>query len=184
MKPKNVVLLGTTGSIGVSTQKVAADLPERIRIVGMESRESVDGMERAIAQFKPLKVAMTNREKAKELEKRLATGRDDCVTIPVLAGEKGLVELATMPEADIVLVAIVGTAGLEPALAAIRAGKDLAVASKEILVMAGEIVMREAAKHNVKVLAVDSEHSAILQCLEGKPASSIRRIWLTASGGP
>src|SRR5204862_7133102 len=82
------------------------------------------------------------------------------------------------------LIALVGTAGLHPAVAAIRAGKDIAVASKEILVMAGEIVMREAAEHGVRVLAVDSEHSAIFQCLEGKPASSIRRLWLTASGGP
>jgi 1-deoxy-D-xylulose-5-phosphate reductoisomerase len=176
MKPKNVVLLGTTGSIGVSTQKVAADLPDRIRIVGMASRESVDGMEKAIAQFKPLKVAMTNHSKAKELEAR--------VKQPVLAGERGLVELATMPEADIVLVAIVGTAGLEPALAAIRAGKDLAVASKEILVMAGELVMSEAKKHGVKVLPVDSEHSAIFQCLEGREPASVKRLILTASGGP
>src|SRR6058998_1792003 len=92
MKPKNVVLLGATGSIGVSTQRVAADLPDRIRIVGMASRESVDGMEKAIAQFKPKAVAMTNRERAHELGKR--TGKN------VLAGERGLVELATMPEAD------------------------------------------------------------------------------------
>src|SRR5439155_11411713 len=102
----------------------------------------------------------------------------------VYSGPQGLIELATLPAADIVLIAIVGTAGLQPALAAIRAGKDIALASKEILVMAGEIVMREAAKHGVRVLAVDSEHSAIFQCLEGKPASSIRRLWLTASGGP
>ena len=93
-------------------------------------------------------------------------------------------ELATLPEADIVLIAIVGTAGLAPALAAIRAGKDIAVASKEILVMAGEIVMNEARAHGVKVLAVDSEHSAIFQCLDGKPPSSVRRLILTASGGP
>src|SRR5437870_5839820 len=131
-------------------------------------------MEKAIAQFNPKAVAMTNREKAHELGKR--TGKN------VLAGERGLVELATMPEADIVLVAIVGTAGLEPALAAIRAGKDLAVASKEILVMAGETVMSEARKYGVRVLAVDSEHSAIFQCLDGKPASSVRKLWLTASG--
>jgi 1-deoxy-D-xylulose-5-phosphate reductoisomerase len=95
-----------------------------------------------------------------------------------------LLKLATMPEADIVLIAIVGTAGLQPALAAIRAGKDIAVASKEILVMAGEIVMNEARAHGVKVLAVDSEHSAIFQCLDGKPPSSVRKLWLTASGGP
>src|SRR5205085_2378054 len=94
------------------------------------------------------------------------------------------IKLATLPSADIVLIAIVGTAGLQPALAAIRAGKDIAVASKEILVMAGEIVMNEAREHGVRVLAVDSEHSAIFQCLDGKPSSSVRRLWLTASGGP
>ncbi|HUI07830.1 MAG TPA: 1-deoxy-D-xylulose-5-phosphate reductoisomerase [Verrucomicrobiae bacterium] len=188
MKPKNIVLLGTTGSIGVSTQKVAADLPEQIRIVGMASRENVDGLEKAVRQFKPLAVAMTNCERAKELERRLSASAkasaDKGGKIPVHAGERGLVELATMPEADMVLVAIVGTAGLEPALAAIRAGKDLAVASKEILVMAGELVMSEARQHGVKVLPVDSEHSAIFQCLEGRDPRDVKRLILTASGGP
>ncbi len=176
MKPKNIVLLGTTGSIGVSTQKVAEDLPDLVRIVGMASRESVDGMEAAIRQFKPLKVAMSNPAKARELEAR--------VMMPVGSGERGLVELATMPEADIVLIAIVGTTGLEPALAAIRAGKDIAVASKEILVMAGELVMSEARAHGVNVLPVDSEHSAIFQCLEGRQPAEVKRLILTASGGP
>jgi 1-deoxy-D-xylulose-5-phosphate reductoisomerase len=192
MKPKNVVLLGATGSIGISTQKVAADLPNQIRIIGMASRENVDGMEKAIRQFKPLAVCMTNREKAGELEKRLgnktSVGARHAVPLQrqptVHAGERGLVELATMPEADIVLIAIVGTAGLEPALAAIRAGKDLALASKEILVMAGELVMSEARKHRVKVLPVDSEHSAIFQCLEGRDPADVKRLILTASGGP
>ncbi len=101
----------------------------------------------------------------------------------VYSGEDGLIKLATLPAADIVLIAIVGTAGLKPALAAIRAGKDIAIASKEILVMAGEIVMREARKHGVRVLAVDSEHSAIFQCLDGKPPGSVRKLWLTASAG-
>ena len=95
-----------------------------------------------------------------------------------------MLKLATLPAADIVLIAIVGTAGLQPALAAIRAGKDIAVASKEILVMAGEIVMNEARKYGVRVLAVDSEHSAIFQCLDGKPTNSVRKLLLTASGGP
>jgi 1-deoxy-D-xylulose-5-phosphate reductoisomerase len=104
--------------------------------------------------------------------------------VRVVSGPEGLIELATLPSADIVLIAIVGTAGLQPALAAIRAGKDIAVASKEILVMAGETVMAEAKRHGVRVLAVDSEHSAIFQCLDGKPADSVRRLWLTASGGP
>ena len=183
MKPKNVVLLGCTGSIGVSTQKVAADLPEQIRIVGMASRANVDGMEKAIRQFKPKAVCMTHHDKADELKQRL-NGAASTRATKVLAGERGLVELATMPEADIVLVGIVGTAGLEPALAAIRAGKDLAVASKEILVMAGGLVMSEARKHGVKVLPVDSEHSAIFQCLEGRDPADVKRLLLTASGGP
>ena len=178
MKPRNIVLLGSTGSIGVSTQKVAADLPDHIRIVGMAARENVDALEKSIHQFKPLAVAMTNLDKASELKRRLG-GK-----IPVHSGDEGLIELATMPEADIVLVAIVGTAGLEPALAAIRAGKDLAVASKEILVMAGELVMDEARKHGVRILPVDSEHSAIFQCLEGRDPADVKRLILTASGGP
>jgi len=177
MKPKNIVLLGSTGSIGVSTQKVVADLPDHIRIIGMAARENVDALEKSIHQFKPLAVAMTNHEKASELKRRLG-GK-----IPVHSGDEGLIELATMPEADIVLVAIVGTAGLEPALAAIRAGKDLAVASKEILVMAGELVMGEARKHGVRVLPVDSEHSAIFQCLEGRDPADVKRLILTESGG-
>ncbi len=176
MKPKNIVLLGATGSIGVSTQKVVADLPEHFRLIGLAARSSVDGTEKAFRQFKPKAVAMTHHSKAKELEARIGQ--------PVLAGERGLVELATMPEADVVLIAIVGTAGLEPALAAIRAGKDLAIASKEILVMAGELVMSEARKHGVKVLPVDSEHSAIYQCLEGRDPADVKRLILTASGGP
>ncbi len=102
----------------------------------------------------------------------------------VYSGDEGLVKLATLPSADIVLIAIVGTAGLKPALAAIRAGKDIAIASKEILVMAGEIVMNEARKHGVHVLAVDSEHSAIFQCLDGQSSDHVRKLWLTASGGP
>ena len=176
-KPKNVVLLGTTGSIGVSTQKVAADLPDEIRLVGLASRENVTGMEQAIRQFQPQAVAMTDPAAARALGKRVGD-------IPVHSGPEGLIELATMPEADMVLVAIVGTAGLAPALAAIRAGKDLAVASKEILVMAGELVMSEARRHGVKLLPVDSEHSAVFQCLEGRSAAEVNRIILTASGGP
>ncbi|NQU10200.1 1-deoxy-D-xylulose-5-phosphate reductoisomerase, partial [bacterium] len=180
MKPKNVVLLGATGSIGTSTQKVATDLPDQIRLVGLASRENVAGLEQAVRQFRPLAAAMTDRDKAAELQRRLGAG----AAIPVRAGEQGLVDLATMPEADIVLVAIVGTAGLEPALAAVRAGKDLAVASKEILVMAGGLVMSEARRHGVRVLPVDSEHSAIYQCLEGRDPADVKRLLLTASGGP
>src|SRR5207249_10264829 len=101
-----------------------------------------------------------------------------------VCGEEGLIELATLPEADLVLIAIVGTGGLRPALAAIEAGKDIAVASKEILVMAGEIVMEAARRRGVQVLPVDSEHNAIFQCLEGRDSADVKRLILTASGGP
>src|SRR5437660_6409292 len=126
----------------------------------------------------PETISVGDHSKAKSLAAELGK------SVAVFSGADGLTKLATLPGADIVVIAIVGTAGLQPALAAIRAGKDIAVASKEILVMAGEIVMSEARKHGVRVLAVDSEHSAIFQCLDGKPPSSVRRLWLTASGGP
>ena len=129
-------------------------------------------------KHQPDAISITDPAKAKELQNALGT------TTQVFSGNEGLLKLATLPAADIVLIAIVGTAGLQPALAAIRAGKDIAVASKEILVMAGEIVMSEARKHGVRVLAVDSEHSAIFQCLDGKPPDSVRKLWLTATGGP
>ena len=175
---KNVVLLGSTGSIGTSTCKVAEDLPDDIRLIGLAAGRNTKLLREQVKQFSPSAISINCPDAAKELANEFNGKPQVCY------GEEGLLKLATLPEADIVLIAIVGTAGLQPALAAIRAGKDIAVASKEILVMAGEIVMREARKHGVKVLAVDSEHSAIFQCLEGKPPESVRQIWLTASGGP
>jgi len=175
---KNVVLLGSTGSIGTSTIKVAEDLPDQIRLLGLAAGNNLELLLEQTRRHRPEAVSITDPARAKIVHDALGT------STRVYSGQEGLVELATLPAADIVLIAIVGTAGLQPALAAIRAGKDIAVASKEILVMAGEIVMREAAKHGVRVLAVDSEHSAIFQCLDGKPADSVRRLWLTASGGP
>jgi 1-deoxy-D-xylulose-5-phosphate reductoisomerase len=175
---KNVVLLGSTGSIGTSTCKVAEDLPDDIRLVGLAAGRNTKLLREQVEQFSPSAISINRPDAAQELA-------NDYNGAPVVHyGRNGLLKLATLPEADIVLIAIVGTAGLQPALAAIRAGKDIAVASKEILVMAGEIVMAEARKHGVKVLAVDSEHSAIFQCLEGRPPESVRQIWLTASGGP
>jgi 1-deoxy-D-xylulose-5-phosphate reductoisomerase len=175
---KNVVLLGSTGSIGTSTCKVAKDLPDDIRLVGLAAGRNVTLLREQVKQFAPAAISINCPDAAKELSNEFNNKPE------VHFGDEGLLKLATLPEADIVLIAIVGTAGLQPALAAIRAGKDIAVASKEILVMAGEIVMAEARKHGVKVLAVDSEHSAIFQCLEDKPPESVRQIWLTASGGP
>jgi len=175
---KNVVILGSTGSIGTSTLKVVDDLQDRLRVVGLAAGTNTERLREQTLRYRPRAVSVRDAAAAADLA---ATLGFDC---PVFTGEEGLIRLATLPEADIVLVAIVGTAGLRPALAAIRAGKDLALASKEILVMAGEIVMREARAHGVRVLAVDSEHSAIFQCLDGKPISSVRKLWLTASGGP
>jgi 1-deoxy-D-xylulose-5-phosphate reductoisomerase len=175
---KNVVLLGSTGSIGTSTLKVAEDLPDRVRLIGLAAGNNSELLLEQTRKHQPQVISINNPAKAQELRQVLGSSTE------VYAGNEGLLKLATLPGADIVLIAIVGTAGLQPALAAIRAGKDIAIASKEILVMAGETVMSEARKYGVKVLAVDSEHSAIFQCLDGKPSSAVRRLWLTASGGP
>jgi len=175
---KNVVLLGSTGSIGTSTVKVAEDLPDQIRLLALGAGNNVELLVEQTRKHRPAAISISDPAKAEELRAALGTATE------VYSGADGLLKLATLPAADIVLIAIVGTAGLQPALAAIRAGKDIAVASKEILVMAGEIVMNEARKHDVRVLAVDSEHSAIFQCLDGKPPDSVRKLWLTASGGP
>lgn len=175
---KNIVLLGSTGSIGTSTLKVVDDLSLHLRVVGLAAGHNLDLLLEQAKRYQPEVVSISAPDKAKELRHALKP------SIQVGCGAEGLLRLATLPSAQIVVIAIVGTAGLQPALAAIRAGKDIAVASKEILVMAGEIVMTEARKHGVRVLAVDSEHSAIFQCLDGKPGCSVRRLWLTASGGP
>lgn len=170
--PKRVVLLGATGSIGQSAAKVARAMPDRMRLVGLAARANAPALAALAEEFRPAAVCLATGDMPPGQRGR------------VLRGEEGLVELATLPEADLVLVAIVGTAGLRPALAALAAGKDLAVASKEILVMAGETVMAEARRHRARVLPVDSEHNAIFQCLEHRSAAEVRRLILTASGGP
>jgi 1-deoxy-D-xylulose-5-phosphate reductoisomerase len=175
---KRVVILGSTGSIGESALKVARDIPDRMEVIGLAAGRSAQALLAQAAEFKPRAVALYDPAELDTIRGHLPSGT------ACHAGPEGLIELATMPEADMVLISIVGTAGLAPALAAIRAGKDIAVASKEILVMAGEEVTREAAKHKVAILPVDSEHNAIFQCLVGEPARHIRRLILTASGGP
>src|SRR5213082_1500613 len=177
MKRKRVVILGATGSIGESALKVAGDIPERMEIVGLAANSKAEKLAMAANQTRAQSVCLVDETKIDILRKALD------YRPRIFSGEVGLREIACLTDADMVLVAIVGTGGLRPALAAIEAGKDLAVASKEILVMAGEIVMREARDHGVRVLPVDSEHNAIFQCLDGRP-SEVRRIILTASGGP
>lgn len=177
---RRVVLLGSTGSIGLSTLKVAANLPEEIEIVGLAAGSSVTQLAEQAREKGVRHVAIYDETKAAELRSLLPAG------VEVHAGPEGLIRLAELEEADIVLIAIVGTAGLHPALAAIAAGKDIAVASKEILVMAGEIITARAEEKGVRILPVDSEHNAIFQCLEGHRGanSEISRLILTASGGP
>lgn len=175
---KRVVILGSTGSIGESALKVARDLPERMEVVGLAANRSVDRLAEQIGEFGVGEACLYDPEG----RDRLASRVGEKTTLST--GEEGLVELAQLPEADLVLIAIVGVAGLRPALAAIEAGKDIAVASKEILVMAGETVMTAAREKGVEVLPVDSEHNAIFQCLEGKRPDEVSRLILTASGGP
>jgi 1-deoxy-D-xylulose-5-phosphate reductoisomerase len=177
MKRKRVVVLGATGSIGESSLKVAHDIPDRMEIVGVAANRNAEKLAAAANNVRPKAVCLVDETKIDILRSALEYKPQ------IFVGESGLVEIASMADADMVLIAIVGTGGLRPALAAIEAGKDLAVASKEILVMAGEIVMREARAKGVHVLPVDSEHNAIFQCLDGR-ASEVRRIILTASGGP
>jgi 1-deoxy-D-xylulose-5-phosphate reductoisomerase len=177
---KKIVLLGSTGSIGCSTLKVAQDLPEELQIIALAAHSNVEKLSQQVHDTGVKHVALYDSSRADALRSLLPSD------VTIYLGEEGLIELASLADADAVLVAIVGTAGLQPALAAIRAGKDLAVASKEILVMAGEIVTREAQQAGVQLLPVDSEHNAIFQCLDGHRggAAEVSRLILTASGGP
>lgn len=177
---KKIVLLGSTGSIGCSTLKVARELPEEMEIIALAAHSNIEKLAEQARETGVKHVAIFDESRADDLRNLL----DHDVT--VYLGAQGLIDISTLPEAHTVLVAIVGTAGLHPALAAIQAGKDLAVASKEILVMAGEIVTREAARAGVTLLPVDSEHNAIFQCLDGHRGGEkeISRLILTASGGP
>ncbi len=178
VEQKALVILGSTGSIGESALKVARDLPDEMRLIGLAANRSAESLARQVRETGVQHACLYDEAACEQLQSL----SDDSLSIT--CGEEGLIELATLPEADMVLIAIVGTAGLRPALAAIEAGKDIAVASKEILVMAGEAVMKAARKHGVNVLPVDSEHNAIFQCLENRDVDEVSRLILTASGGP
>jgi len=178
MRKRRVILLGATGSIGSSAIKVAETIPDRMQIVGMAANRNARLLAQAANRARPEAICLVDEAHLAELRACLEYSPE------ILTGEAGLETLARSGGADLVLVAIVGTTGLRPALAAIETGKDLAVASKEILVMAGETVMTQASQKGIKVLPVDSEHNAIFQCLEGKPKHEISSLILTASGGP
>jgi 1-deoxy-D-xylulose-5-phosphate reductoisomerase len=178
MRKRRIILLGATGSIGASTVKVAQEIPERMEIVAMAANSNAEKLAESANLLRPETLCLVDERKLPELRDRLA------YRPTIVAGERGLVEVCRASTADLALIAIVGTAGLRPAIAAIETGKDLAVASKEILVMAGEIMMQQAATHHVQILPVDSEHNAIFQCLEGRAPGHVKRLILTASGGP
>jgi len=177
---KRVVLLGATGSIGENTLRVIAAHPDKLELVAIAARANWEKIAAIAQRFGVRHVGLYE-------DAAWAQARQNLAAFPagtrVVGGPEGLTELAQLPEADIVLVAVVGTAGLQPALAALAAGKSLALASKEILVLAGKFVLHTARQHGAKLLPVDSEHNAVFQCLEGRPEGSLRRIALTASGG-
>ncbi len=173
-----VAILGATGSIGTSALSVADAHPERVKVVGLAAATRVDGMAAAVEAHKPTAVSMATPDALAQLVSR--------VDLPPAqgVGDEGLVMLATRSDVDVVLCASSGTAALEAVLAAIDAGKTIALANKEVLVMAGGLVMDRARAKGVAILPVDSEHNAIHQCLHGHPAQHLRRLILTASGGP
>ena len=176
---RKIVLLGSTGSIGTQTLDVARANPDDIRIVGIAANRSVDKVEQQVREFRPKYVAMYDEDAARELKIKLSD-----VPVKILSGMEGLVEISQVPEADTVLTAVVGMIGIRPTMAAIESGKDIALANKETLVTAGHIIMPLAERMNVKILPVDSEHSAIFQSLNGEPKNKLEKILLTASGGP
>ena len=176
---RKIVLLGSTGSIGTQTLDVARANPDDIKVVGIAANRSVDKVEQQVREFRPKYVAMYDEDAAKELKIKLSD-----MPVKILSGMEGLVEISQVPEADTVLTAVVGMIGIRPTMAAIESGKDIALANKETLVTAGHIIMPLAEKMNVKILPVDSEHSAIFQSLNGEPRSKLEKILLTASGGP
>ena len=175
---KRVILLGSSGSIGESTCKVARALPDKMKIVGLGVAKSTERLLEQAKEFGVKALAVSDPQAAEKVKSKLPVGAK------FFPGAEGLARMVEETEADMVLVAIVGTAGLAPALAALRSGKDLAVASKEILVLAGSAVMAEAKKRKRQVLPVDSEHNAIFQCLQGANEKEVRKVILTASGGP
>jgi 1-deoxy-D-xylulose-5-phosphate reductoisomerase len=174
---KRIAILGSTGSIGVQSLDVIARFPDRFRVTGLTANSQTERLAAQIATFHPPHVAVAEERYAHSLKQRVGHA-------PVHTGVEGLIEVVTAPDVDLVISALPGNAGFLPTLRAIEAGKTIALANKEILVMAGAIVRKAALKHGVDILPVDSEHSAIHQCLAGQPLDRVHRLILTASGGP
>lgn len=177
---KAITLIGSTGSIGTQTLDIVAQCPEQFRIVGLAAGSNVELLASQIRQFRPSIVAISNESKLPELKSAI---KDVEPQPTLLSGEAGVIEVARFGEAETVVTGIVGCAGLLPTIAAIEAGKDIALANKETLIAGAPVVLPLIKKHNVKLLPADSEHSAIFQCLQGVPEAGLRKIILTASGG-
>ena len=175
---KKIAILGSTGSIGTQTLEVARQNGD-LEIVSLAAGSNIQKLEEQIREFHPRLVAVWTEEKAKELKTAIAD-----LEVKVVSGMEGLIEVCTVPEAEIVVTAIVGMIGIRPTIEAMKAGKDIALANKETLVTAGHIIIPLAEKTGVKILPVDSEHSAIFQCLQGEERKQLSKILLTASGGP
>ncbi len=173
---KNICILGSTGSIGTQALEVIGQFPEEFRVVGLSTKENIELLEKQTKEFNPLAVCVANEKKAEEVASK--------ISIPVYSGEEGLVTLAEIDEAELILVSVTGISGLIPTIHAIKKGKNIALANKEALVVGGDLIMQEAAKKRVKIYPVDSEHSAVYQCLLGEDPETIERIILTCSGGP
>ncbi len=177
---KNITILGSTGSIGVSALKIVSSNPEKYKIIGLSVGTNKDLLLHQIETFRPAAVAVMEESLATELKTRLPAGNAP----EVFFGVEGFVRLATLESVDTVVSAMTGAAGLIPTYEAIKAGKDIALANKETMVMAGPLIMAEAKKRSVSILPIDSEHSAILQSLKGHMKEDLKRVILTASGGP
>ena len=175
---KKIAILGSTGSIGTQTLEVVRENKD-IEVLGLAAGKNIELLEQQIREFHPVCVAVWNESKAEELKVKIA----DTAT-RVVTGMEGLIEIATLEKAEILVTAIVGMIGLRPTIAAIQAGKDIALANKETMVTAGHLIMPMAKEYNVRILPVDSEHSAIFQSLQGNKGNPIHKILLTASGGP
>jgi len=176
---KRISILGSTGSIGTSTLEVVSLFPDRFKVVGLTAGENIDKIESQIRRFKPSIVSLASEKAAKELRERCMN-----LNVEVLSGMEGLIRISTISEADIIVSAIAGSAGLIPTFAAVKAGKTIALANKETMVMAGEIITQEANERGVELLPIDSEHSAIFQVMRGEKWEEVHKIILTASGGP
>lgn len=178
MADKSIAILGSTGSIGTQTLEVVRSNPE-LKVAALAACSSVEKLEAQIREFRPALACMWTEDAAADLRVRVAD-----LDVKVVSGMEGLLEIAVMPEYQVLVTAIVGMIGIKPTIAAIEAGKDIALANKETLVTAGHIIMPLARKMGVSILPVDSEHSAIFQSLNGEPADRVEKIILTASGGP